>query len=195
MSDADLRELERRWQETNALADHVAYLRARKKLGPLAVERLDLAAYLGHEAARLAVGPERFEALPALVPDLRDWVLGLERWGIEASVRAAVAAVRLILPADEPAGAPSKKGLRAAEALLACPCDKHEKAARIAWTQDAGWSSEIAWAELSADAAWHSRWVTSEEDVRVAITERLLPWALGEEGPAREWDAPGTGGD
>jgi hypothetical protein len=55
MSDEKLRQLERRWRETGSEADEAAWLRERARTGNLEPERLGLAAYLGHEPARVAV--------------------------------------------------------------------------------------------------------------------------------------------
>ena len=190
MSDARLRALLRRWRETQDEADGVAYLRARLEVGGLEAERVELAAFLGHEVALSALGAR--EAFPR-PSDLRDWVFQLERYGLEACVRAAVACLRMILPAEEPEESPRREGIRAAERLLTCPCDKHEKEARIAWTEDASWANEVPWAELAAEVAWSARWRSSEQAVREAIAEVLVPWAL-EETP-KSWDAPGTWND
>lgn len=52
MSDEHLRELERRWKETGTVEDEAAWLKERVRVGDLTQERLELAAYLGHEAAQ-----------------------------------------------------------------------------------------------------------------------------------------------
>lgn len=56
MSDTDLRELERRFRATGAVEDEATWLRGRLKAGGLSQQSLDLAAYLGHEGARAALG-------------------------------------------------------------------------------------------------------------------------------------------
>jgi hypothetical protein len=56
MSDARLRELERRWRQTGAAEDQAAYLKARVDAGEFARERVALAARLGDAAAALALG-------------------------------------------------------------------------------------------------------------------------------------------
>jgi hypothetical protein len=188
VTDAELRALLRRWKETQDRDDGVAYLRARVWRGGLEGELVELAAHLGDEVAQIALDAD----VPGPDPDLRDWVIGLERWGIEASVRAAVSASLLRIPADEPPQSPRVKAIRSALVLLKCPCDKHEKEARIAWSEDADWAFEVPWSEFAAEVAWAARWETSEERVRERITAALLPWALGVEGPAASWDTPGT---
>lgn len=71
MSDQALRELERRWRETGAGSDEAALVLARVRTGGTTVPRVQLAAGLGHPAARLAVS-----ALHA--PDDAPGELGLE---------------------------------------------------------------------------------------------------------------------
>lgn len=51
MSDARLRELERRWREEGSPVDGGAFLRERLRRGDLTLARLELAAYCGDEAA------------------------------------------------------------------------------------------------------------------------------------------------
>ena len=51
MIDAKLRELERAWRGTGAVADESAYLHERVRAGALSYARLELAAYCGHAAA------------------------------------------------------------------------------------------------------------------------------------------------
>lgn len=56
MSDQKLRDLERRWKETGTVEDEAAYLLERVRVGDLSQERLELAAYCGHEGARKSLG-------------------------------------------------------------------------------------------------------------------------------------------
>ena len=58
MTDERLRNLQRRWQETGSVHDEAAYLLERVRVGNLSKERLELAAYCGHEGAREALGLE-----------------------------------------------------------------------------------------------------------------------------------------
>ncbi|MGE0708062.1 MAG: hypothetical protein AB7T09_08645 [Planctomycetota bacterium] len=57
MSDEHLRELERRWKLSGAVEDEAALLRANVRAGSLSESDLELAAYLGHEAAGRVIGP------------------------------------------------------------------------------------------------------------------------------------------
>lgn len=56
MSDARLRELQRRWQRSGTAADRLAYLTERKRLGLLPAERLEAAAALGSVVATQLLG-------------------------------------------------------------------------------------------------------------------------------------------
>jgi hypothetical protein len=78
MSDARLRELERRWQESGSVEDEAALLAARTRAGQLEPCALRLQAYLGHPAARRALGedPE-----PTLARPGRRLNKALERFG------------------------------------------------------------------------------------------------------------------
>jgi hypothetical protein len=76
MTDSNLRELERQFHASGSVEDEAAWLRARAQAGELSEERLELAAYCGHEAAvnSLAVDPlPRSFASALLTGDPRDW--------------------------------------------------------------------------------------------------------------------------
>ncbi len=92
MADVDLRELERRFRASGLLEDEAAWLRARVQAGDLEQSRLELAAYCGHEVARLVSTPS---APPV---DLEDWVRGLGRWGAAPCQLACLQSARLCLP-------------------------------------------------------------------------------------------------
>jgi hypothetical protein len=83
MSDERLRELERRWKETGSVDDEAKYLAERVRVGDLEKEMLELAAYCGHQGARLALGPSASQASP---PPTREWVSGLRNFSKVASV-------------------------------------------------------------------------------------------------------------
>ncbi len=97
MGDARLRELERRWTETQAPADEAAYLRARLHAGTLTRSQVELWAYCERPAALLAL-PDPGPAPPA---QLMRWVEGLERFGRRPCAAAAVAALAFVWPALE----------------------------------------------------------------------------------------------
>ena len=96
MSDERLRELERRWQETGAVEDKAAYLRARLRADDLERKRLELAAYLGDAAARDVLGadaPPNYDAREAGTAADSSFATALVR-SPEGATRAAGAASR-----------------------------------------------------------------------------------------------------
>ena len=115
MSDQKLRELECRWRETGSVEDEAAYLRQRVRVGDLTQERLELAAYCGHEGASAAtnLGPPRL--------GLEGWACGLSAFGQAVSVRALVALGRLQLATWEllyPEDHTQREALESAEQWL-----------------------------------------------------------------------------
>ena len=116
MSDSKLRELERRWRETRSADDEASYLRERVRVGELSQERLDLAAYCGHEGARRAAG------VLAGGPSPETWLTDLERRDRAAGLFAAVMLGGAVLPiweAAHPADNRPRHALRAAALVLA----------------------------------------------------------------------------
>lgn len=132
MSDAKLRELERRWKETGSVEDEAAYLLERVRVGDLTRERLELAAYCGHEGARRAVGTGNDDELVERVgngteagrlgvsEDCLRLFRGLERWGRPVIARALMCAVAFVDP-HEAQGALASSILR----WCNCPCGEH----------------------------------------------------------------------
>lgn len=105
MSDQELQELARRWRESGRVEDEAAWLRARVRAGQLAPDRLAMAAFMGHEAAWLAM-----EVSPALVETLIDCA----RWVAEE--------VRLALVSKGAAVATRMAGVLAAiDSFRQCP--------------------------------------------------------------------------
>lgn len=127
MSDDYLRQLEARWRETGDAPDEARLLLERMRAGLLGRPRLELAAFLGHEAARLALpasptlgGPEPTRLADDLWP-----------WGKEAAVAGAVAAAHAVVA--EPARDPRpRRAVEAAAAWVHCPCEAHVAQARRA---------------------------------------------------------------
>lgn len=115
MSDAKLRELERRFKESGRVEDEAAWLRERVRAGELDPERLALAAYVGHPGASRAVddaaGPD----------DLGAWGEGLRRWGQRVWIRALLSALE---------HARLRSGTAEGRAWLTCPCQEHAEAWR-----------------------------------------------------------------
>jgi len=184
MSDARLRELERRLRASGAVADEAAWLRERARSGELAPERLALAARLGHAAA----GPPG----PGLV-GLAEVAAGLD---VAGRMRAAVAVARqrlaswrAVFPNDSrPAGA-----IAAAEAWLRCPCRRHAQA-----------SAQAAVVAKHAADYWRYWLAGPRKPARAPVTQlaaehaaRLAAWACplfesGQERFARWGDLAAT---
>ena len=88
VSDADLRELERRFRETGSVENEAAWLLERVRAGELTQDRFDLAGYCGSEAAGGTDG---------CAAGLKEFGMGFERWETEAAVRATIALARFSL--------------------------------------------------------------------------------------------------
>lgn len=87
MADQRLRELERRFGSSGSVEDEAAWLRARVHAGELSEDRARLAAWLGSEAACVALEAGSFDARLSVVVRLDR----LKDWGLEPPVRAALA--------------------------------------------------------------------------------------------------------
>lgn len=161
VADERLRRLER---EAVDRAGRARLLVERVRLGRLAVERLRLAAWLGDPAAAAAAG-SLGPPLPPPPDELRAWLRGLGRWGVDWPVRAALAAVRHALGGAAPAPE-LVLALAAIEAWLACPCATHGREAVTA-------GERAAWPDAPAVG------VALDEAVRAAVGPFI------ELGPAR----------
>lgn len=73
MGDLKIRELERRFKETGALADEAPWLAERLRVGTLSRDRLALAGFLGSAAAQLVLAPSAVES-PAPSAPIQDVV-------------------------------------------------------------------------------------------------------------------------
>lgn len=119
MTDARLRDLERRFRETGAEADEAAWLVERVRIGVLPRERVELAAALGHGPARVAFGGQRVLQPLDLLKD--DTIVPRD-----ARAHAAVAAARAVLPEFEerhPGRLEVRRAIEAAERYLADPSE------------------------------------------------------------------------
>lgn len=128
MSDQRLRALERKYRESGTVEDEAAYLRERVRVGDLTLERLELAAYCGHEGARRAAQSREQPATRA-----RDILSAMEIHGREAVVCLAAAAARVALEEFEsryPRDARPRAAVQAADEYVHCPCDDHHLKAR-----------------------------------------------------------------
>lgn len=105
MSDLRLRQLAREARACPSAETESALLRERLRTGELSLERLELAAYCGHEGAQATLDAR----IPTLVTGLwldedqrpvhttknsriEEWVRGLSRWGTGVETMAAIAA-------------------------------------------------------------------------------------------------------
>lgn len=141
MTDTTARALERRWSQTGALADWLAFYAEAARTGrlpglqvDLGLARLELGARLGDPVACAALGwaPEAHERL-----QLREWVRSLEvcepdrggvwrPWAKELFARVAESAARAVLPlwtAVAPAESKAERALAALHDWLA-DCDE-----------------------------------------------------------------------
>ncbi len=188
-----------------ALAE--AAVRERAAAGePLDGLMLELAAWLGSDAAHELLGDEGPRPAPA---EPRAWLLGTTDWTNEAIVRAGVAIARRALPILEKsapvAAARARARLDAARAMLDDPSDHTAaalvEAARRAWPKLPAGPVEAA-ASTSEQAAFlvfqslSARYVQEVEptldallegargagledaELRSAVRAEVLPWAL-----------------
>ena len=209
MADEHLRALERSASQGGSEAQ-ARLLRERLRAGSLSASRLELAAYLGHAGALLALeqAPEPEDR------DLREWLWSFQRWGRQGVVRVLVAACRCGLEC-----APDHPRLGALEdalGVVSAWCDDREQGlfALESATEDAGEAqfdgmveeTAILWHVGSAVwntamAAWkadteepnkpflYKAWealdalarVIEEAELRTAIREDLRSWALNAE--------------
>ena len=198
MTDSELRELERRWREDGDRDAEAALLRARVRAGTLAAPRLRLAAYLGHEAARLALGdaaPELGQSGAAVA-----FCFGLEDYGREAWLRAvwvvmnmheqhlgertAATNSRPVAFKIERHRALLQRGLTLVEAWLREPSE--EAQAELTRWSGAVPADRVGFAlHAVRDAAGRISSLPQEEIVE-HIRRVLLPWALGQGDPVLE---------
>lgn len=157
--DEDLRRLER-----GALvgdeADEARALVARLRGGELTSPRVQLAAYLGHAGARLALGADAPDSPLGDRPDADDHqalfraVACMGRFGREACVRAAVAVADVV--ASETGLLELEDVLDLTRAWLVCPCERHERlvgdAVRPSWGLSLGEDGRRAAVVLAARA-------------------------------------------
>lgn len=130
MSDAQVRELERRWRATGAPEDQAAWILARVRTGELRIERIELAALCGEAGARAALvalrgagaDPVASGAIPP-PEDLGRFLQALDARDPLACARAALELARCVVAADPSPGADPEveAALTAAEAVLVDP--------------------------------------------------------------------------
>jgi hypothetical protein len=195
--DANIRALERAAQADD-LEARAALLAARARAGRLDPDRLRLAAWLGDDAARLALGDGAPEA-PRRRTKRDPWTRELAGWGHEALVRAGLVVTAdelrhwrrhhrddLVVPGIVAAveawtREPSAEAVQrvAAELEREAPRPRDDRASR-ALARVARLASIVLAAELAV-ALPHALQTLGESPptpVRAAIREVLVPWAL-----------------
>ena len=153
MSDSKLRELERRWRETKSVEDEAAYLRERVRVGDLTQERLELAAYCGHEGARRAAEADRSPVPPG---QLSNWIGELRERNSEVCLQAlGLCASRLLVhfKRRHPHDTIQEPAIRAGFDCLRCPCESHTAEARRRARLARGSSAPAPFAYLFAEHA------------------------------------------
>lgn len=198
MSDEALRRRLR--AETTSVEDEVAALSERLRRGDLALERVELAAYLGHPAAQLCLA---WDIQDSAWPGAGNYQLlrGVSRFDKETRVRIAVAgAVSHLtrlgsgphmaqLDLDE-----SWETVFAAEAWVLCPCREHQALAQEAASKEcflpfgvfraASGAAEAAWRRPTQGA--RAALSAAGDQARAAVETEVLPWALGLRDPLQE---------
>ena len=195
MSDARLRELERRFKESGLPADEEAWVRARVRAGDLDEARLQLLAYLGYPLARLlcerppgwscgpACGYLETEGGQVFAHDrgceafVDHWSWGLAEWGAEVELRAALA---LVPPALSECGHCSS--MHTPRRWDSCACVNLVRAAAFA-------QGALLKAKRMPQARRRLKALlppVRDEEARAAIAAALLPWALGHRDPTHE---------
>jgi hypothetical protein len=158
MTDQKLRDLERRWKETGAPDDEAAYLLERVRVGDLTRERLELAAYCGHEGARAGAG----EGAPP--HDFVQWIEGFSRWGANAMSLVAVAiALPMLRVFEEDTGEGRlRRAIDAAREYV-----RHPSAEAARDVEEAGHESLLG---LDAEPAWSARAKRAYQAIQHATT-------------------------
>lgn len=211
MRDEELRRLERAMAGERDAAGEARLLAEKVRRGDLAAPKLELAAYLGHEAARAALAgraPDRPE-------DPSEWLVGLDRFGREAKMRAAIVLCRQLARTRYDRWAEDDDGrlvLEAAEAVFLDPSDANKAALDRALTPPEGAgryrgvgqgayalasfvraedSFDDNFAELARQVA-ERHFPVHPANVMEDVRDDLVPWALGELDPvATRWRREG----
>lgn len=135
VSDQRLRELERLWRDSGKVEDEASYLRERVRVGDLTPQRLEVAAYCGHEAAKSLISANAAADLP--LPSCQRSPLDFVRrlpGGREVVVFTAVLLTAQVLDEYEryhPTDTRPRRALEAASGWFECPCERHKLAAEL----------------------------------------------------------------
>lgn len=213
MTDSNLRELERRFRASGSVEEEAAWLRARVQAGELESGKLELAAFLGHQAAQEALGddsppPPPIDRWTGDTPGsvLGEWFTGLARHARPAVIRTQIAICLALTQATDHSG---EDGLVArlcrAEAQVPFePGDDSEvrplfsyflnslgTAMRIGYPgHKPGLLASEGFACFSLVAFYEplgSMENPGWERLFVAIREDVVPWALGYLAPGKAW--------
>ena len=201
MTDSRLRELQRRFHTSGSVEDEAAWLTARVQMGGLERGKLELAACLGHEGARAALGAE--VPAPWGRESVPSFVLGLSRFGPELWLRAAWVAccehTAKLTAEIEQARSPAlwefrlQEDLRIAQAgaqvigdYLRAPSREH-RAALQKW----GHPDPLEHVGFAVHHARRATLLIPPEEVIAAMSLYLTDFALGYSDPVREREAVG----
>lgn len=158
---------------------------------------MELAAWLGHAPSREALDEPAPPERPALV-----WLLALCDWDVEALARAGLAIGRGVATTAGGRTLDLAQRLRAAQALVDCPCHEHaltllEAARRPPSAADPAVRDAVDQACLLAFRAHESRFTAElepliglllgsarlagldEPALREVVRRDVVPWALG----------------
>jgi hypothetical protein len=142
MTDARLRDMERRWRESGSATGEAGYLTERTRAALLRPDMLALAAFLGHAAARLALPDDAPPEMGVVEPWNRwllEWSERLRRlpaWDTALYARAALAAFeaspefndqRREWRRQHPADPRPEEAIASLEAFALCPCVEHAR--------------------------------------------------------------------
>ena len=169
MTDERLRELERRWKVSGAIDDEVELLRERSRRGDLMRANLELAAYLGAEAA-VRCG---FPAIPGAV-EHPDWVAAVRAASFTAYLRALVAVAQRWPTRADGSGARDVPRIE----LEICSPIVSGQTARVGPDPRSLPALERYVAEVADEVP------TSE--LRGAVRDELVPWLLGHDDPVAQ---------
>lgn len=176
----------------------------RVRAGDLERRRLELASFLGSEAASRALGTPR-----KLEPDeLALWTKELVGFGREATVRAGLAASNAALAVEgddqDPDLPQGSEALPLIEEWVLCPCPEHAKGASYAgWLMDRqegaraviGLTARLVSLdqeqdEFLAEALEITVDLVGGDRTQEVVTTELRSWALGHGDPVRERHVP-----
>ncbi|MBX3467761.1 MAG: hypothetical protein KF878_12830 [Planctomycetes bacterium] len=198
MSDTKLRDLERRWRETGSPDDEAAYLLERVRVGDLTQERLELAAYCGHEGARRGLG---ISAPPPTGAE--KWIQCLTaRFGAAVGLRALLLLLRRVPHNGPPALVQEARellddGIRALDESAAAPDLGHgaDELRYQAWDLPNGtfkdWVGAVARAALAVNQFVAQDWGVKGDpglsllSVKVPAKARtdVISWAISRRVP------------